>query len=84
MNVELVEFQNRKKPVAKEAITDIGVGYVGFEVHGLDDFLARAKTAGARVVSSPGIVTMKSGTREVMLRDPDVGGFVELFEHPRT
>ncbi|HTX24773.1 MAG TPA: VOC family protein [Steroidobacteraceae bacterium] len=82
MNVELVEFQNRKKPVEPRSITDIGVGYVGFEVDGLDAFLARARAAGATVVSD-GIVTMRSGTREVMVRDPDVGGFVELFEHAR-
>jgi catechol 2,3-dioxygenase-like lactoylglutathione lyase family enzyme len=82
MNFELVEFQNRKKPVESYGITDIGVGYVGFEVDGLDAFLARVTVAGAKVVSD-GIVTMKSGTREVMVRDPDVGGFVELFEHPK-
>jgi catechol 2,3-dioxygenase-like lactoylglutathione lyase family enzyme len=82
MNVELVEFQNRKKPVETRAITDIGVGYVGFEVQGLDAFLARAQAAGATMVSD-GIVTMRGGTREVMIRDPDVGAFIELFEHPR-
>ena len=82
MNFELVEFQNRKKPVEAYGITDIGVGYVGFEVEGLDAFLTRVTAAGAKVVSD-GIVTMKSGTREVMVRDPDVGGFVELFEHPK-
>lgn len=82
MNFELVEFQNRREPPAPAHITDIGVGYVGFEVRGLDAFLARAREAGARMVSD-GIVTMRSGTREVMVRDPDVGGFVELFEHPR-
>ncbi len=83
MNFELVEYQNRKKPVAPSHITDIGVGYVGFEVEGLDAFLKRAQAAGAQRVSDSGIVTMKSGTREVMIRDPDVGGFVELFEHPK-
>lgn len=82
MNVELVEFQNRKKPVRDARITDIGVGYVGYEVRNLDGFYARALAAGARPVSKSGIVTMRSGTREVMVRDPDVGGFVELFEHP--
>ncbi len=82
MNVELVEFQNRKKPVEPRSITDIGVGYVGFEVHGLDAFLARALAAGATMVSD-GIVTMRGGgTREVMIRDPDVGAFIELYEHP--
>jgi catechol 2,3-dioxygenase-like lactoylglutathione lyase family enzyme len=82
MNLELVEFQNRKKPVEPHNITDIGVGYVGFEVQGLDAFLARAIAAGAKPVSSRGIVAMRSGTREVMIRDPDVGGFVLLYEHP--
>jgi catechol 2,3-dioxygenase-like lactoylglutathione lyase family enzyme len=82
MNLELVDFQNRKKAVESYGITDIGVGYVGFEVEGLDAFLPRVKAAGAKVVSD-GIVTMKSGTREVMVRDPDVGAFVELFEHPK-
>ena len=84
INLELVEFQNRKKPVAPARVTDIGIGYVGFEVKGLDAFLARARAAGAHLVSD-GIVTMGgSGTRVAMVRDPDVGGFVELFEeHPR-
>ncbi len=83
MNLELVEFQNRKKPVEAHNITDIGVGYVGFEVQGLDAFLARAIAAGAKPVSKRGIVAMRSGTREVMIRDPDVGGFVLLYEHPK-
>jgi catechol 2,3-dioxygenase-like lactoylglutathione lyase family enzyme len=82
LNVELVEFENRKKPVEPYSAHDIGVGYVGFEVKGLDAFLARVKAAGAKVVSD-GIVTMRSGTRVVMVRDPDVGGFVELFEQPK-
>jgi len=82
INLELVEFQNRKKPVAAARITDIGVGYVGFEVQGLEAILARARAAGARMVSD-GIVTMRGGgTRVAMIRDPDVGGFVELFDHP--
>jgi catechol 2,3-dioxygenase-like lactoylglutathione lyase family enzyme len=84
MHFELVEFQNRKKPVRDSSITDIGVGYVGFEVAGLDAFLARVKASGAKVLSDSGIVTMKSGTREIMVRDPDVGGFVLLYEHPKT
>lgn len=82
INFELVEFQNRKKPVRPARITDIGVGYVGFEVQGLEAFLARARAAGAEMVSD-GIVTMRGGgTRVAMIRDPDVGGFVELFDHP--
>ena len=83
LNFELVEFQNRKKPVDPASITDIGVGYVGIKVQGLDAFLARAKAAGGKTISSSGIVTMRTGTRLVMVRDPDVGGFVELFEQPK-
>jgi catechol 2,3-dioxygenase-like lactoylglutathione lyase family enzyme len=83
LNFALIEFQNRKQPVATSSITDIGVGYVGFEVDGIEALLRRAKAAGAKVVSDPGIVSMKDGTREVMVRDPDVGGFVELFEKPK-
>jgi catechol 2,3-dioxygenase-like lactoylglutathione lyase family enzyme len=80
--LELVEFQNRKKPVEPYKITDVGVGYVGFEVQNLDVFLKRAEAHGARPVSKSGIVTMRSGTRVVMVRDPDVGMFVELYEEP--
>jgi catechol 2,3-dioxygenase-like lactoylglutathione lyase family enzyme len=82
MNFEMVEFQNRKKPVEKYRIGDIGTAYVGFEVDGLDAFLERVKKAGAQLVSE-GVGTMRSGTRVVMVRDPDVGGFVQLFEHPK-
>jgi catechol 2,3-dioxygenase-like lactoylglutathione lyase family enzyme len=83
LNFALIEFQNRKQPVAAYDITDIGAGYVGFEVDGLDGLLQRAEAAGARLVSKPGIVTLGDGTRAVMVRDPDVGGFVELFEKPK-
>ena len=84
LNFALIEFQNRKQPVATSNITDIGVGYVGFEVEGLDALSKRAEAEGARVVSEPGIVSMGDGTRAVMIRDPDVGGFVELFEKPKN
>jgi catechol 2,3-dioxygenase-like lactoylglutathione lyase family enzyme len=80
VNFALIEFQNRKQPVAAQRLTDIGVGYVEFEVQGLDALLNRARTAGALVVSRPGPVATTDGTREVMIRDPDVGGFVELVE----
>jgi catechol 2,3-dioxygenase-like lactoylglutathione lyase family enzyme len=83
LNFALIEFQNRKKPVEASNITDIGVGYVGFEIEGLDALLKRAEAAGAKLLSDPGIVTLGNGTRAVMIRDPDVGGFVELFEKPK-
>ncbi len=80
MHFELVEFQNRKKPVAAYGISDIAVGYVGFEVSGIDALLSRARAAGARVVSQGGVVKLDDKARAVLVRDPDVGGFVELFE----
>jgi catechol 2,3-dioxygenase-like lactoylglutathione lyase family enzyme len=83
LNFALIEFQNRKQPVKNYRITDIGVGYVGFEVTGLNELLRRAKAAGAKVVSKPGPVAARDGSREVMIRDPDVGGFVALFERPK-
>jgi catechol 2,3-dioxygenase-like lactoylglutathione lyase family enzyme len=82
LNLELVEFQNRKKAVARYGIADIGVGYVALEVEGLAALLARVHAAGARVVSTRGIVTLEDGSRAVLIRDPDVGGFVELIERP--
>ena len=84
VNFALIEFQNRKQPAETVRLTDIGVGYVAFEVQGLDALLRRAKTAGAVVVSRPGPVTAANGTRQVMIRDPDVGGFVELVEKPKS
>ncbi|MGH8149435.1 MAG: VOC family protein [Steroidobacteraceae bacterium] len=80
---EMVEYQNRRSPVRPSSIADIGVGYVGMEVDDLQALLPRAEAAGAKLVSD-GIVTMRgAGTRVAMIRDPDVGGFIELFDHPK-
>ncbi|MGC1457643.1 MAG: VOC family protein [Steroidobacteraceae bacterium] len=84
MNLELVEFQNRKTAVPPTKITDMGVGYIGLQVANLDKALPQVLAAGATLVSKPGIVTMRSGTREVMVRDPDTGVFLELFDEPKT
>jgi catechol 2,3-dioxygenase-like lactoylglutathione lyase family enzyme len=84
MNLELVEFQNRKTPPPRARITDIGVGYIGLQVPNLDKALPQVLAAGATLVSKPGIVTMRSGTREVMVRDPDTGVFLELFDQPQA
>jgi catechol 2,3-dioxygenase-like lactoylglutathione lyase family enzyme len=82
MNLELVDFQNRKTPVRASRVTDIGVGYIGIQVQNLDTTLPQVLAAGATLVSKPGIMTMRSGTREVMVRDPDTGVFLELFDEP--
>jgi hypothetical protein len=49
-------------------------------VKNLDAFLPRALAAGATPVADKSIIKMSSGTREIMLRDPDTGAFVLLFE----
>ncbi|HEY6456483.1 MAG TPA: VOC family protein [Steroidobacteraceae bacterium] len=84
MNLELVDFQNRKTAPPHPHITDIGVGYIGMQVPNLDVALPQVLAAGATLVSKPGIVTMRSGTREVMVRDPDTGVFLELFDEPKA
>ena len=83
MRFELVEYLNRKKPIEPFSITDIGVSYFGFEVSDIDALVARLRGAGIAVMSD-GIVTMTGNYRVVLVRDPDVGGFVEFFERPKT
>jgi catechol 2,3-dioxygenase-like lactoylglutathione lyase family enzyme len=71
--------QNKGKQAPDQHFADIGVNYVGFQVTDIDAVYAKAKAAGAITLSEGGIVKVKDG-RAVMLRDPDVGGFVELWE----
>jgi catechol 2,3-dioxygenase-like lactoylglutathione lyase family enzyme len=82
MRFEIVEYENRKKPVTPYSITDIGVNYIGLECSDIDSLVARLKGAGITLVSD-GIVEMKGGYRVALVRDPDVGMFVELYEPPK-
>jgi catechol 2,3-dioxygenase-like lactoylglutathione lyase family enzyme len=82
MRFELVEYENRKLPLEPYNITDSGVNWVGLEVTDIESLLARLKGAGITVVSD-GIVEMKGGYRVALVRDPDVGAFVELYEPPK-
>ena len=83
MNYELVEYQ---KPNLKEipdyAFSDVAVSCVGFQANDLDAVYDRLKAADIKVWSKGGIVQHKDTTRSVVVRDPDVGAFVELFEKP--
>lgn len=81
LNFELIDFQNRKQPIDKFEITDIGVNYYGFQVPDLESFVARALALGASQVSKD-LVTAADGAREVLLRDPDTGAFVLFREQP--
>ncbi|MEJ0038240.1 MAG: hypothetical protein WDO68_19525 [Gammaproteobacteria bacterium] len=82
LNLELVEFQNRKRPVRDYHPYDIATQYVASKWRTSMRFWRAPKWRGAKPVTD-GVATMKSGTRVVIVRDPDVGGFVELYEQPR-
>jgi catechol 2,3-dioxygenase-like lactoylglutathione lyase family enzyme len=81
VRLELIAFpQPPDKQMPPDAhFADINVNYVGFQVSDIEAVYAKAKADGAITVSTGGIVKVKDG-RAVMLRDPDVGGFVELWE----
>jgi catechol 2,3-dioxygenase-like lactoylglutathione lyase family enzyme len=81
VRLELIAFPQppEKQRPPDEHFADINVNYLGFQVSDIDAVYAKAKAAGATTVSEGGIVKVKDG-RAVMLRDPDVGGFVELWE----
>jgi catechol 2,3-dioxygenase-like lactoylglutathione lyase family enzyme len=84
MPFELVEYQKpTRKDVDEYRYSDIAASCVGFQVVGIDALYAKLKAAGIRTWSEDGIVQKKDGTRAVVVRDPDVGAFVELFEKPR-
>jgi catechol 2,3-dioxygenase-like lactoylglutathione lyase family enzyme len=71
--------QNRDKQPPDQHFADINVNYVGFQVTDIDAVYAKTKAAGAKTISEGGIIKVKDG-RAVMLQDPDVGGFVELWQ----
>jgi catechol 2,3-dioxygenase-like lactoylglutathione lyase family enzyme len=80
---ELVEYQKPNRTVIPEyRYSDIAVSCVGMLVDGLDVLYARLKAAGVEIWSEGGIVQLMDGTRSIVIRDPDVDAFVELFEKP--
>ena len=81
VRLELIAFPQPpdKQTPPDEHFADVNVNYVGFQVSDIEAVYAKAKADGAVTVSTGGIVKVKDG-RAVMLRDPDVGGFVELWE----
>jgi catechol 2,3-dioxygenase-like lactoylglutathione lyase family enzyme len=78
-NVRLELIGEPGTTVPDEHFSDINVNYVGFQVTDIDAVYAKAKAAGAITVTDGGIMKVKDG-RAVIVRDPDVGGFVELWE----
>jgi catechol 2,3-dioxygenase-like lactoylglutathione lyase family enzyme len=81
MRFELVEYQKPDiQKIPEYRYSDVAVSCVGLQVDGLDAFYARLNAAGIKSWSGNGIVQKKDGTRALVVRDPDVGAFVELFE----
>ena len=81
MRFELVEYQKPDiQKIPEYRYSDIGVNCVGIQVEGLDAIYARLYAAGTKAWAGGGIVQKKDGTRAVVVRDPDVGAFMELFE----
>jgi catechol 2,3-dioxygenase-like lactoylglutathione lyase family enzyme len=85
MPFELVEYQKPdREKIVSYRYSDVAVNCIGLEVAGLDALYARLKDAGIEIWSEGGIVRREDGSRAVVVRDPDVGAFVELFENPQN
>jgi catechol 2,3-dioxygenase-like lactoylglutathione lyase family enzyme len=83
MSLELVEYKTPgRTKIDDYGYSDVAVSCVGLQVEDLDALYSRLKAAGVEVWSQGGIVQRKDGSRAVVVRDPDVGAFVELFERP--
>jgi catechol 2,3-dioxygenase-like lactoylglutathione lyase family enzyme len=83
LRVELIYFalNNGKTPPAVK-FQDINANYGGFQVSNIETAYARAKANGAVTVSEGGIVDYHKG-RAVLIRDPDVGGYIMLWQPAR-
>jgi catechol 2,3-dioxygenase-like lactoylglutathione lyase family enzyme len=80
LRVELVYFalnKGKTPPVVK--FQDINANYGGFQTSNIEAAYARAKANGAVTVSDGGIVDYHKG-RAVLMRDPDVGGYIMLWQ----
>ena len=80
LRVELIYFalNNGKTPPAV-GFQDINANYGGFQTSNIEAAYARAKANGAVTVSEGGIVNYRKG-RAVLIRDPDVGGYIMLWQ----
>ncbi len=84
MRLELVEFKNAgRKEIGSYRLSDIAVNCIGLEVDNLDTVYSRLRAAGVSTWSEGGIVKLQDGVRAVIVRNPDVGFFTELFERPQ-
>jgi catechol 2,3-dioxygenase-like lactoylglutathione lyase family enzyme len=83
LRIELGYFVvNKGKTVPPIKFQDINANFVGLQVSNIESAYARAKANGAITVSEGGIINFHKG-RAVLIRDPDVGGYVMLWEPAR-
>jgi catechol 2,3-dioxygenase-like lactoylglutathione lyase family enzyme len=83
LRVELIYFElNKGKPAPPMKFQDINANFAGFQVSNIDTAYARAKANGAITVTDGGIMNFNRG-RAVVIRDPDVGGYIMLWQPPR-
>ena len=83
LRVELGYFAvNAGKTPPPIKFQDINANYAGFQVSNIESAYARAKQHGAITVSEGGIISYHNG-RAALIRDPDVGGYIMLWEPAR-
>jgi catechol 2,3-dioxygenase-like lactoylglutathione lyase family enzyme len=83
LRIELGYFTvNKGKSPPPMKFQDINANYAGLQVSNIETAYARAKANGAMTVSEGGIIDFHKG-RAVMIRDPDVGSYIMLWQPPR-
>ena len=80
LRVELIYFAlNKGKTPPPMKFQDINASYGGFQVSNIESAYKRAKEHGAITVSEGGIIDFHKG-RAALIRDPDVGGYIMLWQ----
>ena len=83
LRVELIYFAlNKGKTPPPMKFQDINANYAGFQVSNIESAYKRAKEHGAITVSEGGIIDFHKG-RAALIRDPDVGGYIMLWQPAR-
>jgi catechol 2,3-dioxygenase-like lactoylglutathione lyase family enzyme len=83
LRIELGYFVvNKGKTSPPIKFQDINANHAGLQVSNIETAYARAKAHGAITVSEGGIVDYHNG-RAALIRDPDVGGYIMLWQPGR-
>jgi len=83
LRIELGYFvANKDKTAPPIKFQDINANFAGLQVSNIESAYARAKANGAITVSEGGIISFHKG-RAALIRDPDVGGYIMLWQPPR-